>query len=276
MLIIGELINCTRKRVGAAAKSRDAESIKEIARNQVNAEADMLDINGGLPGQEAECLSWLVKTVQEVVDVPLCLDTADPEALRRALPLCKHRAMINSITDQAVRYNAVLPLVKEYNTKVIALCMGDSGPPATLEARVTTAYRLVDRLTTDGIPLDDIYVDVCVMPISMGLTQGKAVAEAIGQVTTRYPGVHTSAGVSNVSFGLPVRKLLNEAFLSLLMARGLDAAVVDPCDRQLVMNIRAAEAILGRDKMCANYLRAYKEGKLEPPATQSSPPPPQS
>ena len=276
MLIIGELINCTRKRVGAAAQSRDAEFIKEVARNQVNAGADMLDVNGGLPGQEVECLSWLVKTVQEVADVPLCLDSADPEALRRALPLCKHRAMINSITDQAVRYNAVLPLVKEYNAKVIALCMGDSGPPSSLEARVTTAYRLVDRLTADGIPLDDIYVDVCVMPISMGLTQGQAVAEAIGQVTTRYPGVHTSAGVSNVSFGLPVRKLLNEAFLSLLMARGLDAAVVDPCDRQLVMNIRAAEAILGRDKMCANYLRAYKEGKLEPPATQSSPPSPQS
>jgi len=275
MLIIGELINCTRKRVGAAVQSRDAELIKEIARNQVNAGADMLDINGGLPGQEVECLPWLVKMVQEVVDVPLCLDSADPEALRRALPLCKHRAMINSITDQAVRYSAVFPLVKEYNAKVIALCMSGSGPPANLEARVTTAYRLVDRLTTDGIPVDDIYVDVCVMPISIGLTQGKAVAEAIGQVTTRYPGVHTSAGVSNVSFGLPVRKLLNEAFLLLLIARGLDAAVVDPCDPQLMRNIRAAEALLGRDKLCANYLRAYKEGKLEPLATQSSAPPPQ-
>jgi 5-methyltetrahydrofolate--homocysteine methyltransferase len=274
MLIIGELINCTRKRVGAAAKSRDAELIKEIARNQVNAGANMLDVNGGLPGQEVECLPWLVKVVQEAVDVPLCLDSADPEALRRALPLCKHKAMINSITDQAVRYNAVLPPVKEYNAKVTALCMGESGPPANLEARVTMANRLVDRLTTDGIPLDDIYVDVCVMPISMDLTQGKAVAEAIGQVTTRYPGVHASAGVSNVSFGLPVRKLLNEAFLLLLMARGLDAAIIDPCDPQLMMNIRAAEALLGRDKLCANYIRAYREGKLELLATQSSAPPP--
>jgi 5-methyltetrahydrofolate--homocysteine methyltransferase len=276
MLIIGELINCTRKRVGAAAQSRDAELIKEIALNQVNAGADLLDINGGLPGQEVECLPWLVKVVQEVVDVPLCLDSANPEALRRALPLCKHNAMINSITDQAARYSAVFPLVKEYKAKVIALCMGESGPPSNLEARVTTGYRLVDKLTTDGIPLDDIYVDVCVMPISLDLTQGKAIAEAIGQVTTRYPGVHTSAGVSNVSFGLPVRKLLNEAFLVLLMARGLDAAVVDPCDPQLVRNIRAAEALLGRDKLCANYLRAYREGKLESPATQSSAPPPQS
>ncbi len=267
MLVIGELINCTRKRVNAAAQSRDAEFIKEVARNQVNAGADMLDVNGGLPGQEVECLPWLVKIIQEAVDVPLCLDSADPEALRRALPLCKHRAMINSITDEAARYRVVLPLVKEYRAKVIALCMGESGPPANLEARVTTACRLVDRLTADGIPLDDIYVDACVMPVSIGSERGKDVVEAIGQITARYPGVHTSAGVSNVSFGIPVRKLLNEVFLLLLMARGLDAAIVDPCDPQLMMNIKAAEALLGRDKFCANYLRAYREGKLEPLAT---------
>jgi len=269
MLIIGELINCTRKRVGAAAQSRDAEFIKEVARNQVNAGADMLDVNGGLPGQEVECLPWLVNIVQEAVDVPLCLDSADSEALSRALPLCKHRAMINSITDQSARYAAVLPLVKQYGTRVVALCMGESGPPASLEARMATAYRLVDRLTADGVPIDDIYVDPCVMPVSIGMVHGKAVAEAIGQVTARYPGIHASAGVSNVSFGLPVRKLLNEVFLLLLMERGLDAAIVDPCDPQLMMNIRAAEALLGRDRLCTNYLRAYREGKLEPPATRA-------
>jgi 5-methyltetrahydrofolate--homocysteine methyltransferase len=267
MLIIGELINCTRKRIGAAAQSRDTEFIKEVARNQVTAGADILDVNGGLPGQEVECLPWLVNTIQEVVDVPLCLDSADPEALRRALPLCKHRAMINSITDEAARYSAVLPLVKQYSAKVIALCMSESGPPANLEVRVATASRLVDRLTADGIPLDDIYVDSCVMPVSVGSDRGKAVVEAVGQITARYPGVHTSAGVSNVSFGLPVRKLLNEAFLVLLMARGLDAAIVDPCDPELMMNIKAAEALLGRDKYCSNYLRAYREGKLGPLAT---------
>jgi cobalamin-dependent methionine synthase I len=266
MFIIGELINCTRKRVGAAAQARDAEFIKEVARNQVNAGADMLDVNGGIPGQEVECLTWLVNVVQEVLETPLCLDSADAQALRRALPLCKQRAMINSITDEAARYQAVLPLLKEYRPKVIALCMGESGPPAGLEDRIATACRLVDRLTADGIPLGDIYVDPCVLPVSTGPEPGKAVVEAIGQITARYPGVHTSAGVSNVSFGLPTRKLLNEVFLVLLMARGLDAAIVDPCDPQLMRNIKAAEALLGRDEYCANYLRAYREGKLEPPA----------
>jgi 5-methyltetrahydrofolate--homocysteine methyltransferase len=265
MLIIGELINCTRKKVGAAAAQRNAEFFKEIARRQVDAGADLLDVNGGLPGQELEVLPWLVNIVQETVSVPLCLDSADPEALRRALPLCKQRAMINSITDEPARIKALLPVLKEFRPKVIALCMGEAGPPNTAEERIATASHLVDRLLAEGFVLDDIYVDPCVLPVSTGPEHGKALLEAIGQITTRYAGVHASAGVSNVSFGLPVRKLLNEVFIILLMARGLDAGIVDPCDPQLMANIRAAEALLGRDEYCANYLRAFREGKLELP-----------
>ena len=266
MFIIGELINCTRKRVGAAAQNRDAEFIKEVARNQVNAGADMLDVNGGIPGQEVECLTWLVNVVQEAAEVPLCLDSADPAALRAALPLCKQRPLINSITDEPARYQALLPLLKEYRAKVLALCMGAAGPPTGVEDRIATACRLVDGLTAEGMALDDVYLDLCVFPVSTGPEQGKALLEAIGQIRGRYPGVHISAGVSNVSFGLPVRKLLNEVFLVLLMARGLDTAIVDPCDRQLMMNLKAAEALLGRDEYCVEYLRAYREGKLELPA----------
>jgi 5-methyltetrahydrofolate--homocysteine methyltransferase len=267
MFVIGELINCTRKRVGAAAQNRDAEFIKEVARRQVDAGADMLDVNGGLPGQEVECLTWLVNVVQETVDVPLCLDSADPLALRTALPLCKQRPMINSITAEPARYQAVLPLLKEHHAKVIALCMGAAGPPTGVEDRMATASRLVDGLTAEGLALDDIYVDLCVLPASTGPEHGKALLEAMGQMRERYPGVHLSAGVSNVSFGLPVRRLLNEVFLVLLMGRGLDAAIVDPTDRQLMMNIKAAEALLGRDEYCVEYLRAYREGRLELPAT---------
>jgi 5-methyltetrahydrofolate--homocysteine methyltransferase len=266
MLVIGELINCTRKKVGEAAAKRDVEFFKDIARKQVDAGADMLDVNGGLPGQETEVLPWLVNIVQETVSVSLCLDSADPEALRRALPLAKQRVMINSITDEPVRIQALLPLLREFRPKVIALCMGEAGPPNTAEERVSTACHLVDRLTAEGLALDDIYVDACVLPVSTGPEHGKGLLEAIGQIAARYPGVHLSAGVSNVSFGLPLRKLLNEVFLVLLMARGLDAGIVDPCDPQLMVNIRAAEALLGRDQYCANYLRAFREGKLQLPA----------
>ena len=266
MLIIGELINCTRKKVGEAAQKRDAEFFKEIARKQADAGADMLDVNGGLPGQETEVLPWLVNIVQETVATRLCLDSADPAALRRALPLCKQRAMINSITDEPARMQALLPLLKEFRPKLIALCLGEAGPPDTVEDRVVTASRLVERLTAEGFALDDIFVDPCVLPISTGPGHGKALVEATGQIKARYPGVHVSAGISNISFGLPVRKLLNQVLLLLLMAQGLDAAIVDPCDAQLMMNIRAAEALLGRDEFCANYIQAFREGKLGPPA----------
>ncbi|MGA2630486.1 MAG: dihydropteroate synthase [Terriglobia bacterium] len=263
MRIIGELINCTRKKVGAAAQARDMASIQEIARKQASAGADILDVNGGLPGQEVETLTWLVEGVQEVVDIPLCLDSADPEALRKAIPLCKHRPLLNSVSDEPARWEALLPVVKEYRPQVIALCMSPAGPPMGVDDRVATASRLVDRLTAEGVTLGDIYVDACVLPASTGPEHGGALVEALGQIRARYPGIHLSAGVSNVSFGLPQRKLLNEVFLVLLMARGLDAAIVDPCDRQLMMNVRAAEALLGRDEFCVQYLRAYRDGKLE-------------
>ena len=266
MLIIGELINCTRKKVRASAEARDVAAIREVALKQAAAGAHVLDINGGIAGQEPECLAWLVNVVQEAVDLPLCLDSADPAALRAALPLVKKPAMINSITDEPERFAQVLPLLKEHGAKVIALAMGAAGPPTGVEDRVATACRLVDRLTGEGIPLDNIYVDGCVLPVSTGSEHGAALGEAIGQIMARYPGVHTSAGLSNVSFGLPVRKLLNQTFLALLMSRGLDAAILDPCDRQLMAALVAAEALLGRDEYCAGYLRAYRKGLLETPA----------
>jgi len=262
MLIIGERINSTRKRIGEAMQKGDAELIREEALKQLQAGAHMLDINGGIPGREAEILSWLVEVVQGIQEIPLCLDSADPAALRQALPLCRQRAMINSITDEKDRYVKVVPLVKEFGARIVALCMSESGPPSGLEARVDTASRLIDRLTTDGIALDDIYVDPCVFPVSTGPEHGPALLDAVSQICGRYPGIHISAGVSNVSFGMPVRKLLNETLLVLLMSRGLDTAIIDPCQEGIVARILAAEVLTGRDEFCAGYLRAFREGKL--------------
>jgi 5-methyltetrahydrofolate--homocysteine methyltransferase len=264
VLIIGERINATRKRIGEAVTRRDADFIREEARRQVEAGAHILDVNGGVAGQEVESLSWLVNIVQEVVDVPLCLDSADPEALRCALPLCRKQPMINSITDDPDRFQAVLPLITQYNAHVIALCLAAGAPPTGLEDRVATAVSLVERLTAAGVPAGNIYVDPCVFPVSTGSQHGPAVLEAIGRIKAECPGVYTSAGVSNVSYGLPARKVLNEAFLLMLLGRGMDAAIIDPCDTKLMAGIAAAEALNGRDAHCRGYLRAYRSGKLEP------------
>ncbi len=272
MFIIGELINSTRKRIREAVLARDAAYIRETAIRQHQAGAQMLDVNGGVPGQEVDCLTWLVGIVKEAVDLPLCLDSNDLDVLRAALPLVGRSVMINSVNDEEGRVEAMLPLLREYNARVIALCMGPAGPPRGLEDRLAAGSRVVDRLTAGGVALDDIYIDPCVLPLSTGHQHGVAVAEAIGELMKRYPGIHSSVGLSNISFGLPLRKLLNESFLLLLMSRGLDAAILDPCDRQLIAGITAAEALLGRDKHCLKYLRAFREGKLEaaPPAPASS------
>jgi 5-methyltetrahydrofolate--homocysteine methyltransferase len=265
MLIIGERINATRKRIGEAVTRRDADFIREEAHKQVEAGAHLLDVNGGVAGHEVENLVWLVQTVQEAVEVPLCLDSADPEALRQALPLCRQAPMINSITDEPERFQAVLPLVKQYHAKIIALCLSGAAPPRNLEDRVAIAVRLVGRLTVEGVPPEHIFVDPCVFPISTGSQHGPAVLDAVSSIRGQCPGVHTSCGVSNVSYGLPVRKLLNEVFLLMLLGRGMDAAIIDPCDTGLMARISAAEALGGRDAFCKAYLQAYRSGKLEPP-----------
>jgi 5-methyltetrahydrofolate corrinoid/iron sulfur protein methyltransferase len=270
VLIIGERINATRKRIGEAVVKRDAELIQQEALKQVEAGAHLLDVNGGVAGQEIESLKWLVDTIQQVTAVPLCLDSADAEALKQALPLCRQPAMINSINDDPERFRAILPLVKQYNTKVIALCLSSAAPPKGLEDRVATAASLVGRLTAEGVPVESIYVDPCVFPISTGSEHGPAVLDAIGRIRSQFPGVHTSCGVSNVSYGLPVRKLLNEVFLLMLLGRGMDAAIIDPTDPALMARISAAEALSGRDGYCKNYLRAFRDGKLEPPAPKTA------
>lgn len=262
MLIIGERINATRKRVGQATQEKDALFIKEEARKQVEAGADFLDVNGGIPGRETEFLPWLVQVVQEETDVPLCLDSADPEALKLALPLCRKGAMINSITDEPERKQALIPVIKEYKTKVVALCMSASGPPSTFEDRMSTAVRLVDYLTGEGIPEDDIYVDSCILPLSVDAAHCAGVLEAVGALARNFPNVHRSCGLSNVSHGLPARKLINEVFLAMLISRGLDAAILDPTDPHLMAVVRAAEAVAGRDEFCAEYLNAFRAGKL--------------
>jgi len=269
MLIIGERINATRKRVREAVLAGDDGWIRAEARRQALAGADMIDVNGGVAGREPEILRWLVGIVQEEVDAPLCLDSADPISLRQALPLCRRPAMINSITGEESRFQALLPLVLEFKAKVIALCMSGAAPPAGVEERVATAVRLVEMLTAAGVAPEDIYVDPCVFPISTGSEHGPALLDAVTRIRAVYPEVHLSAGVSNVSFGMPARRLLNDTFLIMLIARGLDAAIIDPCDEGVVARILAAEALAGRDDYCAHFLKAYRAGRI-PPGTPTA------
>lgn len=263
MLIIGERINTSRKGIASLVEARDEQSIAAMAREQKDAGADFIDANcGTLLGQEAESLEWLVQTIQIQVETPVSLDSPNPEAIRRALAVHQGKALVNSISMEKERLSGLLPLIKEHQCAVVALAMDDSGIPEDAEARYAVASRLVEQLTGVGLSLEDIYVDPLVQPISTGENSGLMVIETIRRVKESFPGIHMVCGLSNISYGLPERKLLNQAFLLLAMEAGLDAAILDPMDQRLMSLVTAGEALLGKDAYCRNYLTAYRAGKL--------------
>lgn len=247
--------------------NRDTAFIQQEARKQAEAGAHYIDVNAGtLLEGEPEALEWLVTTVQEVVALPLSLDSPRRAALERALRVHRGRPIINSITAERERFSSLLPLVVEYNCRVIALCMDDEGVPRTGVRRMEIGSRLVEELTGAGVAPDDIFLDPCVMPVSVSEENveppGVVVYDCLRQLRESFPGVHLSAGLSNVSFGLPKRKLINQAACLVFMAAGLDAAILDPTDARLMSLIAAAEAVLGRDEFCMNYLALSREERL--------------
>lgn len=265
MLIIGERINSTRKTIGEAVKAHDTDFIRQEAVQQAEAGAHFLDCNGAVVGVEAEpeTLIWLVQTCQEATGLPCAIDSPNASAIEAALKIHKGQAFINSITAEKEKFARILPLAVAHKAKVVALCLDDSGIPQTADARMQAADFLVENLTSGGVAPDDIYLDPLVFPVSTNGHAGVDVLETIRYIRATHPGVHTVCGLSNVSYGLPVRKLLNRAFLVLCMGAGLDGVIADPLDQSLMALIYAGEALLDRDEFCGNYLSMARAGKLE-------------
>ena len=198
---------------------RDAQFIQNLAKRQVEGGAHWLDINAGtLPDREAEDLTWLIQLVQEVVTVPVCLDSANPDALHAVIKQVNQPPMINSISGEESRLSGILPIVAENGCDVIALCMDDKGIPATAEARLEVARKIIERTRTAGVPDEKVYVDPLVMTIATNIEAGLVTLNTMRAVRAEFPGVHISCGLSNVSFGLPARALVNRTFLVLGLA----------------------------------------------------------
>ncbi|NLW55717.1 MAG: methyltetrahydrofolate cobalamin methyltransferase [Firmicutes bacterium] len=264
MLIVGERINTSRKPIEPAVRARNAALIKDEALRQRAAGADYIDLNcGTLVEEEAESLVWLVQTVQEEEELPVCLDSPNPEAIRQALKVCKGKPLLNSITLEEKRYSALLPLIKEYGVSVVALTMDDQGLPTTLDDRLRLAERLVNGLTSAGVPLDDIYLDPLVRPVSTDPQAALTLTATLQRFHENWPEAHLICGLSNISYGYPLRKYLNRAFLVMAMAAGLDAAILDPLDRQLMGLLHATKVLVGKDQFGQDYLAAYRAGKIE-------------
>jgi 5-methyltetrahydrofolate--homocysteine methyltransferase len=264
MIIVGELINASRKAIAEAIEKQDAVAIQKVATDQHENGADYIDVNAGIfVGQEVEYLKWLVSTVQAVVDAPCSIDSPDPKAIEAALQLHKGTAMINSISLEKERYDSLLPIVAGTDLKVVALCMSDEGMPETVDDRMKIADKLVNGLLQNNVPVENIYVDPLVQPVATNNQFGLEFLRAIEKVMTTFEGIHTLCGLSNISFGLPERKFLNQTFMIMAIANGLDGAIVNPLDKKMMASIIAAEALVGKDEYCANYLTAYRANKFE-------------
>jgi len=265
MLIIGERINTVRKTIALALEKKDVKTIQREAINQVKAGVDVLDVNVGTPTEEAKNMSWAVEVIQEVVDIPLCLDSPSPETIRAGFQASrdKKRTWANSITLEKERIKGILPLVKKHNCPLIALCIDQKGVPPTADERVEIARRLIEVVSKSAIPLDNLYIDCLVEPISVGAGKAQQTLATVKMMKKTFPQIKTIVCLSAISFGLPQRRLINRTFLPLLIAVGVNVIFLDPLDKALMATLKATNALLDRDESCLQYIKAYREGKFK-------------
>lgn len=266
MIIIGEKINTTLKAAHAAVADRDEHAIRELARRQADAGANYIDINcGTFSEEEPELLPWLVQVVQdELGGKPVCIDSNNPQAIANALAVHRGKALLNvSYSGEKERYEALDPIIKRYESAVVCLCIDDdNGIPPTAELRFQIADMLVGRLNSLGVSDTDIYIDPLVQPISVDTDNGLKPANTIRLIREKHPDVHAVCGLSNISFELPERKLVNQAFMVMLASYGLDSVILNPEDRAMMRMVYAIEMLLGHDKYCKKFTKAYKKGLL--------------
>ncbi|SCY26627.1 dihydropteroate synthase [Desulfoluna spongiiphila] len=261
--VIGERINTTLKKVKAATADRDADYIREDVKKQEAAGATYIDVNAGARiGHEEEDMKWLLSVVREVTDLPLCLDSPDPAILEMAYGMVDRPPLINSISLEKDRFDPMIRFLKGKECRIIALCMDDSGMPKTVEDIFSRAKTLVEELEAIGVKRDDIFIDPLIQPMSVAAENGTMAMDAVEKIMTELKGVHTTGGLSNISYGLPQRKVVNRIFLAMMMVRGFDSAIMDPLDKEIMAVLTTASMLQGHDTFCMNYLKAVRAGDI--------------
>lgn len=260
-VLIGERINPSRReRLAASLAEGDMSLVRREAMAQVEAGAQVIDVNVSAVGiNEARVLPLAVEAVAEVVDVPICIDSTDLEALTEALDRCPGRPLVNSVTGETASLESVLPLVRDRQCAVIGLCMDERGIPKGAARRLEIAERIVDAAETFGIAPEDVIIDPLSMAVGADPEAAIATLEAVGLISRRL-GVNTTLGGSNVSFGLPDRSLINRTFLAMSVPAGLTSALLDPLDSEIRKTVAACELLTGRDELAMGFLSHFRAG----------------
>lgn len=269
--IIGERINPTGKKLFKEALiNNDIDYILSQAISQVKAGADILDVNVGLPEiDEKDMMVRVIKALQSVVDVPLQIDSTKPDVLEAALRVYNGKPIINSVNGEEKSLTNVLPLVKKYGASVIGLTLDEDGIPKTAEGRFNIAKRIVERANALGIPSKDVYIDCLTLTVSAEQSACKETLKALHRVKTEL-GCKTCLGVSNISFGLPNRELINHIFLTMALEEGLDLPIINPNDELMTGAVRAYKVLADIDKNSKEFIESYNEVKTEKPKIVSS------
>jgi 5-methyltetrahydrofolate corrinoid/iron sulfur protein methyltransferase len=249
------------KAVGKAIAEKDKKTIQKLATDQLAGGANALDVNTGPSSSDQKgAMKWLVETIQEVTDAPLAIDSTKPEVIEEGLKLAKGRAIINSTSADDEKLNTFIPLAKKYNAQIIGLAMDKKGVPRDRNQRAELALKIVSGCMEAEFPIEDIYIDPVVLPINVAQPQGLEVLESIREFRLLSdPSPKTVVGLSNISQGTKQRSLINRTYLVMAVAFGLDAAIVDPLDKDLVDAVITAELLLNKNIYCDSYLDAYRK-----------------
>lgn len=262
--LIGERINPTgRESLAAEMAAGDLERVASDAVAQVAAGASVLDVNAGVPmADEPALLAEVVRRVQAVTDVPLCIDSSAVEALARGLEVYEGKALVNSVNGESDRMEAVFPLVARHEAAVIGLVMDEEGIPESAGKRLEVARTILNRAADHGIPPADVLIDPLVLPVAASPRAGRVVLETLRRVKTEL-GLNTVCGASNVSFGLPDRPALNSAFLSMTVAAGITAVITNPLDERSRTGLKAGDLLMGNDEHCGAWITAHRASVAE-------------
>jgi 5-methyltetrahydrofolate--homocysteine methyltransferase len=256
-VMIGEKINPTgRKKLAAALSEGNLDYVRQLADSQVAWGADVLDINVGVPGlDEVTVVKKLVELLALVVDVPLCLDSANPAVLAAGLAAAPGKPLVNSVSGEEKKLETILPLVKEHGAAVIGLTMDDNGIPKTPEERLAVAEKIIERAARMGIPVEDIIIDPLVLTVGSDSKAALITLQTVELLRKEF-GVNINLGASNVSFGLPDRPTVNQTFLTLAIHLGATCSITDPA--KLGATVKAADMLLGRDDNSIHYLKYFR------------------
>ena len=261
MIIIGEKINGSIPRTAAAIAEKNEKFIKNLAKKQTAARASYLDVCASVsPEKELETLKWLVDIVQGESDLPISLDSPNAGVFKDAVKFCKKPGIINSVSMEGDKIEQVFPLISGTEWGVVALLCDNTGIPNSAEQRINVFREILKKAETWKIDHSRIYVDPVIEMLCTSEDGIAKITETIRAVKEICPAVHVTSGASNISFNLPMRKFINRAFIILCMGAGMDSAIIDPTNEDMLALIYASEALLGRDEMCMEYIGAYRDG----------------